>query len=117
MALVGREQVGLLHFALDAEFSNAHAPGGNAHKIARGRCLHCPFAPAQNGARTRGDSPMIDLFYWPTPNGHKITMFLEETAMPYTLVPVNIGKGEQFKADFLAISPNNRMPAIIDHSP
>ena len=60
---------------------------------------------------------MIDLYYWPTPNGHKITMFLEETAMPYTLVPVNIGKGEQFKPDFLAISPNNRMPAIIDHSP
>ena len=60
---------------------------------------------------------MIDLYYWPTPNGHKIAMFLEETAMPYTIVPVNIGKGEQFKPDFLAISPNNRMPAIIDHKP
>ncbi len=60
---------------------------------------------------------MIDLYYWPTPNGHKITMLLEETAMPYTIVPVNIGKGEQFKAEFLAISPNNRMPAIVDHSP
>ena len=60
---------------------------------------------------------MIDLHYWPTPNGHKITMFLEETAIPYNIVPVNIGKGEQFKADFLAISPNNRMPAIVDHSP
>ena len=60
---------------------------------------------------------MIDLYYWPTPNGHKITMFLEETAMPYNLVPVNIGKGEQFRAPFLAISPNNRMPAIVDHAP
>lgn len=60
---------------------------------------------------------MIDLYYWPTPNGHKITMFLEEAALPYTLVAVNIGKGEQFKPEFLKISPNNRMPAIIDHAP
>ena len=60
---------------------------------------------------------MIDLYYWPTPNGHKITMFLEETATPYTLIPVNIGKGEQFKPEFLAISANNRMPAIVDHAP
>jgi GST-like protein len=60
---------------------------------------------------------MIDLHYWPTPNGHKITMFLEETGLPYRLVPVNIGKGEQFNPEFLAISPNNRMPAIVDHSP
>ena len=60
---------------------------------------------------------MIDLYYWPTPNGHKITMFLEETGMPYTLIPVNIGKGEQFRPEFLAISPNNRMPAIVDHAP
>jgi glutathione S-transferase len=60
---------------------------------------------------------MIDLYYWTTPNGHKITIFLEETALPYRIVPVNIGKGEQFKPDFLAISPNNRMPAIVDHNP
>ena len=60
---------------------------------------------------------MIDLYYWPTPNGHKITLFLEETAMPYTIIPVNIGKGEQFQPEFLAISPNNRMPAIVDHTP
>jgi GSH-dependent disulfide-bond oxidoreductase len=60
---------------------------------------------------------MIDLYYWPTPNGHKITMFLEESAIPYNIVPVNIGSGEQFKAEFLAISPNNRMPAIVDHAP
>jgi len=60
---------------------------------------------------------MIDLYYWPTPNGHKVTLFLEEMDMPYTIVPVNIGKGEQFRPEFLAISPNNRMPAIVDHTP
>jgi GST-like protein len=60
---------------------------------------------------------MIDLYYWPTPNGHKVTLFLEETAMPYRIIPVNIGRGEQFNPDFLAISPNNRMPAIVDHHP
>ena len=60
---------------------------------------------------------MIDLYYWTTPNGHKITMFLEESGLPYRIVPVNISRGEQFKPDFLRISPNNRMPAIIDHAP
>jgi len=60
---------------------------------------------------------MIDLYYWPTPNGHKITIFLEETGTPYRIVPVNIGAGEQFKPEFLAIAPNNRMPAIVDHTP
>ncbi len=60
---------------------------------------------------------MIDLYYWPTPNGWKISIMLEECGLPYRLVPVNIGKGEQFKPEFLAISPNNRMPAIVDHDP
>lgn len=60
---------------------------------------------------------MIDLHYWPTPNGHKITLFLEEAQVPYRILPVNIGKGEQFAPDFLAIAPNNRMPAIVDHEP
>jgi GST-like protein len=60
---------------------------------------------------------MIDLYYWPTPNGHKITMYLEETGLPYKIFPVNIGKGDQFKPEFLAIAPNNRMPAIVDHAP
>jgi len=58
---------------------------------------------------------MIDLYYWPTPNGHKITIALEEIGLDYTIKPVNIGKGEQFDPAFLAFSPNNRMPAIIDH--
>jgi GST-like protein len=60
---------------------------------------------------------MIDLYYWTTPNGHKITMFLEEAGLPYRIVPVHIGRGEQFKPDFLRISPNNKMPAIVDHAP
>ena len=60
---------------------------------------------------------MIELYYWPTPNGHKITMFLEEAALAYRIVPVDIAKGEQFKPEFLAFSPNNRMPAIIDFAP
>lgn len=60
---------------------------------------------------------MIHLHYWPTPNGHKITLFLEETCLPYTIHPVNIGKGEQFAPDFLKIAPNNRMPAIVDDEP
>jgi GST-like protein len=60
---------------------------------------------------------MIELHYWTTPNGHKITIFLEETGLPYKIVPVNIGKGDQFKREFLTISPNNRIPAMIDHDP
>ncbi len=60
---------------------------------------------------------MIDLYYWTTPNGHKITMFLEETGLPYRIVPVNINTGAQFDPAFLAIAPNNRIPAIVDHDP
>lgn len=60
---------------------------------------------------------MIDLYFWPTPNGYKISLFLEEAGLDYRLVPVNIGAGDQFKPDFLRFSPNNRMPAIIDHAP
>lgn len=60
---------------------------------------------------------MIDLYYWTTPNGHKITIFLEEAALPYKIKPVNISKGEQFEPQFLKISPNNRIPAIVDHEP
>ena len=65
---------------------------------------------------------MIDLYYWPTPNGHKITLMLEELTeagakLDYRIVPVDIGKGDQFKPEYLAFSPNNKMPAIIDHAP
>jgi len=60
---------------------------------------------------------MINLHYWPTPNGWKISIMLEECGLAYTLKPVNIGRGEQFAPEFIAISPNNRMPAIVDHDP
>lgn len=60
---------------------------------------------------------MIDLHYWPTPNGHKITLLLEEAGLEYRLLPLDIGKGAQFDADYLRISPNNKMPAIVDHAP
>jgi GSH-dependent disulfide-bond oxidoreductase len=60
---------------------------------------------------------MIELYYWTTPNGHKITVFLEESGLPYTIHPVNLNRGDQFKPEFLAISPNNRIPAIVDTAP
>ncbi|MEZ4752535.1 MAG: glutathione S-transferase N-terminal domain-containing protein [Bdellovibrionota bacterium] len=60
---------------------------------------------------------MLQLYYWPTPNGHKITLFLEEAGLPYELVPVDITKGDQFQPEFLKISPNNRMPALVDTEP
>jgi GSH-dependent disulfide-bond oxidoreductase len=60
---------------------------------------------------------MIELYYWTTPNGHKITVFLEEAELPYTIIPVNIGAGDQFKPEFLKIAPNNRIPAIVDREP
>ncbi|UVH50074.1 glutathione S-transferase N-terminal domain-containing protein [Pseudomonas sp. CBSPBW29] len=60
---------------------------------------------------------MIDLYYWTTPNGHKVSLFLEEAGLPYEVHPINIGQGEQFKPDFLKIAPNNRIPAIVDQNP
>src|SRR5271165_6212465 len=64
--------------------------------------------------KLRGGRRMIDFFYWPTPNGWKVAIMLEECGLEYRVIPVNIGRGDQFKPEFLAISPNNRMPAIID---
>ena len=60
---------------------------------------------------------MVDFYYWTTPNGHKVTMFLEESGLDYNIKPINISKGEQFVPDFLKIAPNNRIPAIVDHTP
>ena len=60
---------------------------------------------------------MIDLYYWPTPNGHKVSIFLEEAALPYQIHPIHIGQGDQFAPAFLDIAPNNRIPAIVDHNP
>src|SRR5690606_23310751 len=72
---------------------------------------------AQQRAQAIIGITMIELHYWPTPNGHKITLFLEETGLDYRIVPVDIGAGEQFKPGFLALSPNNPMPAIVDRAP
>ena len=60
---------------------------------------------------------MIDFYFWTTPNGYKVLMFLEEAGIPYRIIPVNISKGEQFDPEFLKVSPNNKMPAIVDDSP
>jgi len=59
---------------------------------------------------------MIDIYFWTTPNGYKPLLFLEETGLPYNLIPINIGKGDQFDPDFLKIAPNNRIPAMVDHN-
>ena len=58
---------------------------------------------------------MIDVYFWMTPNGYKVTIALEELGMPYNVIPINIGKGDQFKPEFLKVSPNNKIPAIVDH--
>jgi GST-like protein len=93
--------------------------GSNAglHALVPGAFLD-PGLWLGNGDRfQRKETPMIDVHYWTTPNGHKVTIFLEEAGLPYKLIAVDIGKGEQFKREFLAISPNNRIPAIVDHDP
>jgi GST-like protein len=79
--------------------------------------LRCPRIAREarpHSKETDLDDKEIDVHYWPTPNGHKVTIMLEECGLPYKLIPVNIGKGDQFKPEFLAIAPNNRMPAIVD---
>ena len=81
---------------------------------AKPRASRANSEPRSRKQRPRGRTP-IDLYYWPTPNGWKITIMLEECGLPYTVVPVDISRGEQFTPEFLAISPNNRMPAIVDH--
>ncbi len=78
---------------------------------ARTKAKVVPIRSARGRAKT---SKPIDLYYWPTPNGWKVSIMLEECGLPYDLKPVNIGAGEQFKPSFLKISPNNRMPAIVD---
>jgi GST-like protein len=85
------------------------AKAGNSNRNAKSGSARLGRSAASRGAKP------IDLYYWPTPNGWKITIMLEECALPYTLVPVDISKGEQFTPAFLAVSPNNRMPAIVDH--
>ena len=97
-------------FCLAFGFSPAQSQKGPCSKASRGPRLLFSIEFSTGG-------PMIDLYYWTTPNGHKITIFLEEAGLAYEIVPVNISQGDQFKPEFLAISPNNRIPAIVDHEP
>ena len=85
--------------------SRKQALGGKARRVSKS------VEPARRASKNKP----IDLYYWPTPNGWKITIMLEECSLPYTVIPVDISKGDQFKPQFLAVSPNNRMPAIVDH--
>ena len=87
--------------------------GRAATKSAKKAVKKAAKKTAKKVARRKPVKP-IELWYWPTPNGFKISIMLEECKLPYTLVPVNISKGEQFNPDFLKIAPNNRMPAIVD---
>src|SRR5919112_4135004 len=73
--------------------------------------------PGRRAANHRGHERMIELYYWPTSNGQKVAVFLEEAGLPYKTFPIDISKGEQFAPEFLKISPNNRIPAIIDREP
>src|SRR5882757_1177047 len=78
------------------------------------------YPPAVKGDKLLADprrESMIDLHYWPTPNGKKVTILLEECGLPYKIVPVNIGRGDQFKDEFLEMNPNHRMPVMVDHEP
>jgi GST-like protein len=84
---------------------------GKEHSMARRKSK--PASKNKATAKKPAAKP-IALYYWPTPNGFKISIMLEECKLPYTMIPVNISAGEQFKPDFLKISPNNRMPAIVD---
>jgi GST-like protein len=76
-----------------------------------------PIWDCSSAPKAAQERAMIDLYYWTTPNGHKITMFLEEAGLKYKIFPINIGKGDQFKPEFLAVAPNNRIPAMVDHEP
>src|SRR5215510_10878699 len=71
-------------------------------------------ASASKARGRAASAKLIDLYYWPTPNGYKVSIMLEECGLPYRVIPLNIARGDQFKPAFLAISPNNRMPAIVD---
>ena len=93
----------------------AQATRKAAAKPAKGKTkIKTKTAAPKRAAPNKPSKKPIEMYYWPTPNGWKVSIMLEECALPYTMVPVNIGKGEQFEPEFLRISPNNRMPAIVD---
>jgi GST-like protein len=85
-----------------------------ARKSASKRNRNARKASAARAPKRPAIAKPIDLYYWPTPNGYKVSIMLEECGLPYRVIPLNIARGDQFKPDFLAISPNNRMPAIVD---
>src|SRR5258707_5708104 len=94
------------------------AAGAKSSDIGRKNTSTGPITPpSRRMLKAKGTDDMIDVHYWTTPNGHKVTIFLEEAGSPYKIFPVNIGKGEQFQRAFLEVSPNNRIPAIVDHDP
>ncbi len=99
--------------AVCAFICSAHA----GYLVGRTFCSTAATTQARSDGTSLFGPSMIDLYYWTTPNGHKITIFLEETGVPHPVIPVNISAGEQFEPAFLAISPNNRIPAIVDHAP
>ena len=86
-----------------------------SRRAAAGKAAQGRAKSTSAGRKPAAGKKPIDLYYWPTPNGFKISIMLEECGLPYTMIPVNIARGDQFKPEFLAISPNNRMPAIVDH--
>jgi len=92
----------------------ARAKSKRTVKAKRSKAKVKAKAKASKKTAARKQSKPIELWYWPTPNGFKVSIMLEECRLPYTMVPVNISKGEQFKSEFLKIAPNNRMPAIVD---
>ena len=83
--------------------------------MARGKKRKTVSKAKRKGKKSAKAQKPIELYYWPTPNGFKISIMLEECRLPYKMIPLNITRGDQFKPEFLAISPNNRMPAIVDH--
>src|SRR5581483_2655022 len=114
LKLIGSERAPL-RFAPRAPSSDFPCTG-RERPMARGKLKRRVKAKsnAKRATRNAKRPKPIQLYYWPTPNGFKISIMLEECKLPYTMIPVNIAKGEQFKPDFLKISPNNRMPAIVD---
>lgn len=107
---MARAKVGSARSSSSAKSKSKTKPGGNLRSGGRSKPKG-PLRLAKGGSKGRRP---IDLYYWPTPNGWKVSIMLEECGLPYTVHPVNISKGDQFKPDFLEISPNNRIPAIVD---
>src|ERR1700704_2912277 len=97
-----------------AKGSAAKAVSKSVKSAAKRTAKRSVKAASRSAAKRVKPAKPIDLHYWPTPNGYKVSIMLEECGLPYRVIPLNIARGDQFKPEFLAISPNNRMPAIVD---